>query len=86
VDVLAVQPDGKVLLGGDFFQINGQSRNHMARLNADGSLDPNFAAVAVGFALTPALQLDGKVLMTGEFAQSNGEWSDRITRLKANPR
>lgn len=33
----------------------------MARLNADGSLDPNFAAVAVGFALTLALQLDGKV-------------------------
>jgi hypothetical protein len=46
VDVLAVQPDGKVLLGGDFFQINGQSRNHMARLNADGSLDPNFGEFA----------------------------------------
>ena len=39
---LAVQPDGDVLVGGGFTQINGQSLNHIARLNASGFLDPHF--------------------------------------------
>jgi uncharacterized delta-60 repeat protein len=38
----AVQADGKVLVGGLFTAINGVARNRIARLNADGSLDPSF--------------------------------------------
>ncbi|MBI5774224.1 MAG: delta-60 repeat domain-containing protein [Verrucomicrobia bacterium] len=37
-----VQPDGKVLLGGDFTSVNGVSRNRIARVNADGTLDTSF--------------------------------------------
>ena len=33
---------GKVLLGGNFTTYNGISRNNVARLNVDGSLDPIF--------------------------------------------
>ncbi len=36
------QPDGRVLIGGDFTSYNGTSRNHVARLNTDGSLDATF--------------------------------------------
>ena len=36
------QPDGKVMIGGDFTSYNGVTRNHVARLNTDGSLDPAF--------------------------------------------
>lgn len=39
---LAVQPDGKLLLGGDFSTINGTTRNGIAHLNTDGSLDASF--------------------------------------------
>ena len=39
---VAVQPDGKVLIGGDFTTVNGTNRNGIARLNADGSLDSSF--------------------------------------------
>ena len=39
---VAVQPDGKVLIGGDFNHVNGQPRNYLARLNTDGSLDTTF--------------------------------------------
>ena len=39
---LAVQSDGKVLIGGDFTHINSTPRNHLARLNTDGSLDTSF--------------------------------------------
>ena len=35
----AVQPDGKILIGGFFGVVDGTSRPFMARLNADGSLD-----------------------------------------------
>jgi hypothetical protein len=40
---LAMQPDGKVLIGGDFDQLYGASpRNRIARLNVDGTLDATF--------------------------------------------
>ncbi len=42
VRAAAVQPDGKVVIGGDFTAINGVTRNYLARLNADGSLDTSF--------------------------------------------
>jgi uncharacterized delta-60 repeat protein len=44
VSTLLVQPDGKLLLGGDFNFVLGQPRNHLARLNTDGSLDGSFSA------------------------------------------
>ncbi len=39
VFALAVQPDGKIVLGGSFSLVLGQPRRSVARLNADGSLD-----------------------------------------------
>jgi uncharacterized delta-60 repeat protein len=39
---LALQPDGKVIVGGDFTAFNGVPRYRIARLNADGSLDNTF--------------------------------------------
>jgi uncharacterized delta-60 repeat protein len=42
VRAVAVQPDGKVLIGGDFTHVHGAPRNYVARLNADGSLDTTF--------------------------------------------
>ena len=42
VQCLAIQADGKIIIGGDFAAIDGQERNNIARLNADGSLDTTF--------------------------------------------
>jgi len=42
VRAITVQLDGKVLIGGDFTQINGVTRNYIARLNTDGSVDTTF--------------------------------------------
>lgn len=41
---VAVQADGKILLGGTFSQVNGRSRNHIARLQSDGSVDQTIAS------------------------------------------
>ena len=38
----AVQPDGKIILGGYFDSVLGVPRNGIARVNADGTLDAGF--------------------------------------------
>src|SRR5262249_33881946 len=43
VPALAAQPDGKILLGSyDPFTINGSLQGGVARINPDGTLDPDF--------------------------------------------
>ncbi len=42
IKALAVQADGRVLIGGNFGQVKGVPRGGFARLNADGSLDTGF--------------------------------------------
>lgn len=42
IDSIILQPDGKVLIGGYFSHVNGTTRNGVARLNTNGSLDANF--------------------------------------------
>src|SRR3954471_23305082 len=42
VFAVALQPDGKILIGGAFASVEGQPRANVARLNPDGALDPSF--------------------------------------------
>jgi uncharacterized delta-60 repeat protein len=83
---LALQPNGKVLTGGDFTSYNGTSRNRIARLNADGSLDTTFnpGTGANSSVTTLALQPDGKVLIGGFFTSYNGTPCNYIARLNAD--
>jgi len=80
----AVQPDGKVIVGGSFTTYNAVSRNRIARLKADGSLDETFI-VGTGFDATiysMALQPDGKIIVVGNFGTYNGITSlNNIVRL-----
>src|SRR5882724_2728415 len=39
---VALQPDGKMVIGGSFTTVNGTARSRIARLNSDGSLDSSF--------------------------------------------
>jgi hypothetical protein len=41
---VAVQADGRVIIGGLFITVNGEAHNCVARLNADGTLDTGFTA------------------------------------------
>ncbi|MCW5555256.1 MAG: hypothetical protein KIS67_24230 [Verrucomicrobiae bacterium] len=80
---LAVQPDGKVVIGGDFFAVNGTARNRIARLNADGSLDLSFhpGTGANGMVRCVALQADGNVLIAGDFTTVNSVVRPYVARL-----
>ncbi|HYN84120.1 MAG TPA: DUF4214 domain-containing protein, partial [Pyrinomonadaceae bacterium] len=91
VTSLAVQPDGKVLVGGIFTSFAGQPRNRVARLNADGSLDASFAnpstdpgAGANSTVQTITRQPDGKVLIGGVFTAVGGVARGRLARLNAD--
>ena len=64
---IAVQADGKVLIGGSFTTVLGVERNRIARLNADGTLDMDFNPNASGSVFSLAVQADGKVLIGGAF-------------------
>ena len=66
---LAVQADGKVLVGGAFSSYAGMARANIARLNTDGSLDTGFAppATASGSVSRVLPQPNGRVLLGGSF-------------------
>jgi uncharacterized delta-60 repeat protein len=59
---LALQQDGKILISGDFRFVNGSSRNGIARLNADGSLDGAFSFTNRGKGAL-RIRADGKILV-----------------------
>jgi uncharacterized delta-60 repeat protein len=86
VSALAVQGDGKVLIGGAFSSVNGTSRNGFARINGNGTLDTSFnpGTGTSGEVYAIALQPDGKVLIGGTFTNVNGTTRNRIARLNAN--
>ena len=87
VGSVAVQADGKVLVGGDFTSINGITRIHLARLNADGSVDTTFQDGMSGpnsYVPTMAVQSDGKVVIGGYFTIVNGVSRNRIARLNTD--
>ena len=86
VHAVAVQPDGKIVIGGAFTSVDGSPRTRVARLNADGTLDTAFDTGSGAdddvFAL--ALQPDGRIIVAGEFTHVNGVNRNRLVRLNTD--
>jgi len=78
---LAVQADGKVLVGGDF---GGNGWGNIVRLNADGTLDSGFNPGASYYVYSLAVQADGKILVGGGFTTLGGQTRNYIGRLNAD--
>ena len=88
VRVVVVQSDGKTLIGGDFTSLspNGGSavtRNRIARLNPDGTVDAAFDPNADGIIRSIAVQSDGTILAGGDFSSIGGQTRNHIARLDA---
>jgi uncharacterized delta-60 repeat protein len=81
---MALERDGKVLISGEFSQVNGVNRQGIARLNADGSLDATFDAAANSPVYAVELQADEKILVGGAFTGIGGAPRNRIARLNPN--
>ena len=85
VSAITVQPDGRVLIAGDFDAVQGVSRNGLARLNADGSLDTSFVPpVPNGIVRCLKLQPDGRILVGGGFTSMDGAPRTFVARLHPN--
>ncbi|WP_317039503.1 T9SS type A sorting domain-containing protein [Thermoflexibacter ruber] len=88
VNTIAVQNDGKIIVGGQFGLFNGNTANALARLNTNGSADAGFN-IGTGFnnsVFALALQADGKIIVGGAFTIFNGNLTNarRIVRLNTD--
>ncbi len=83
--VVAIQQDGKIIIGGDFTAYNGFNCNYLARLNLDGSLDTSFKSLIGifnnGYVKSIVVQPDGKIIIGGRFMYYDGISRNGITRL-----
>lgn len=84
---ILVQPDGKVIVIGEFTSYKGTTYNRIVRLNTDGSVDTGFS-IGTGFnndCQFGKLQADGKVVVCGDFTSYNGTSIGRgLVRLNAD--
>ena len=86
VYTIALQSDGKILVGGFFTSYSGVTRNRIIRLNTDGSVDTSFV-VGTGFdnlVKNILVQSDGKILVVGYFPGYSGVSKNGIVRLNSN--
>jgi uncharacterized delta-60 repeat protein len=93
VRALAIQPDQKIIAGGSFLQMRGVTKNNIARLNTDGSLDTTFN-IGANLGVTPsgggqgvyaiAVQPDGKIVIGGLFTSARGVVQNNIARLNTD--
>lgn len=84
---LALQPDGRIIAGGNFTGVNGIPRNHVARFLGNGGLDADFLnglSGANGPVYTLMLQSDGNILLGGAFGTVDGVVRNHIARLAAD--
>lgn len=82
---MAQQGDGNYVVGGQFSQIGGHSRNFIARLDDRGTPDADLIANLIdgpdSSGKVVAVQADGKILLGGDVATSG---NSRLTRLHVN--
>ncbi|WP_309398203.1 hypothetical protein [Cerasicoccus maritimus] len=55
ITCIAVEDDGKLLIGGEFTEVDGHSTYRVARINVDGTVDTSF--VATGLPDTPEFEV-----------------------------
>ncbi len=86
VTALALQPDGKLILGGAFTSYAGTGRNHIARIHPDGTLDLSFhpGSGSDGWVFDLALQPDGRILAGGWFNSYDGTSRGGVVRVLSN--
>lgn len=82
----AIQNDGKIIIGGAFSDYNGTTKNNIARLNADGTIDDSFN-MGLGANNTVSdiiIQIDSKIIISGAFTTYNNLSRNRLARLNSD--
>jgi uncharacterized delta-60 repeat protein len=90
VNSLALQPDGRLLVGGNFTALAGTPRAYIGRLLSSGALDPSFVPyttpLSVGVEIRKVLlQPDGQAVVCGTFNLRGAGYSPQyIARLQGS--
>lgn len=86
INTTTIQSDGKIIIGGSFTNFNATSRNFIARLNTNGSLDTSFnpGSGSNQPILCVSIQSDGKIILGGNFTTYNGTSCNRIVRTNSS--
>jgi uncharacterized delta-60 repeat protein len=84
VSCTALQSDGRILIAGNFTSVGGVTRNRIARLNSDGSLDAGFNPNVDGIIFTATIQADGKIVLGGQFTSVATMTRNRIARVNSD--
>jgi uncharacterized delta-60 repeat protein len=85
INAIAVQSDGKVVLGGAFTKVGDHDRSNLARLNAEGSVDAAWAPDVYGgpvnaIAIDPA----DNIYIGGEFSYVGESPKAGLARIPAS--
>jgi uncharacterized delta-60 repeat protein len=83
VQSIKIQSNGKIIIGGLFTSYNGTARNHIARLNYNGTLDSsfNYNSGTNSRIDSIAIQSDGKIIICGNFTDYDGTLVSCLARL-----
>jgi uncharacterized delta-60 repeat protein len=86
IEVIVPLADGKIYVGGQFHTYRQISRNGIARLNSDGSLDATFTpGQGANYPVySMAIQTDGKPIIGGFFTLFDGHPQNAVARLNTN--
>ncbi|MBZ4188303.1 DUF5008 domain-containing protein [Niabella beijingensis] len=79
-----LQPDGKLIVVGDFTTLRGKPANRIARLNADGTLDAGFKTGAGADDVIYSIRYNAvskKIILTGNFSRFNNQPAEKIVML-----
>ncbi len=77
-----VRDDDTLYIGGSFTEVNGESRNRIARILPDGTVDPNFDPNAGSTVQALALDTENDLIYAGgDFTTIGGESRNRIAAI-----
>jgi len=82
---VTLQPDGKILVGGDFTTYSGSSRSKIIRLNTNGSIDTTFVSPGTinDAVYDIGVQPDDKIVIVGAFTSISAVTNNRIARFSS---
>ena len=82
-----LQPDGKLILVGDFTTFRGKEANRIVRLNTDGSVDAGFQTGTGADDAIYSIRYNAttkKFVLTGNFSKFNNQVADKLVILSAD--
>lgn len=83
IRTVSVQSDEKLIVGGDYLNLNGIPSPYLNRLEQDGTIDIGFnmGTGINGKVYDSHIQCDNKIIIAGSFTAFNGNSAGRLIRL-----